>query len=122
MLVHHCEDLILLGYTDSNFQSDLDFRKSTSGCVFILGGGAISWKSVKQSCIADSTMEAEYVVACEATKEVVRLKKFLSHLGVMRIEQVPITLFYDNSGALAQSKDPRNHKNGKRIERKYYII
>ena len=40
----------------------------------------------------------------------------------MRIEQVPITLFCDNSGAVAQSKDPRNHKKGKHIKRKYHII
>ena len=43
-------------------------------------------------------------------------------LGVVRIEQVPITLFCDNSGVVAQSKDPRNHKKGKHIERKYHII
>ena len=85
-------------------------------------GGAISWRSVKQSCIADSTMEAEYVAACEAAKEAIWLKKFLSNLSVMRMEQVLITLFYDNSGVVAQSKDPRNHKKGKHIERKFHII
>ena len=46
-------------------------------------------------------MEAEYVAAREAVKEVVWLKKFLFDLGVMRMEQVPITLFCDNSGAVA---------------------
>ena len=66
-------------------------------------------------------MEAEFVVSCEAAKEAVWLKKLLYDLGVVRIEQVPITLFYDNSGMVAQSKDPRNHKKGKHIERKYYI-
>ena len=122
MLVYHSEDLIPIGYTDSDFQSYLDFRKSTSGCVFTLRGGAISWRSVKQSCIADSTMETEYIAACEAAREVVWLKKFLSVLGVVRMEQVPITLFYDNSGVVAQSKDPRNHKKEKHIEGKYHII
>ena len=67
-------------------------------------------------------MEAEYVAACEAVEEAVWLKKFLSDLSIVRIEQVPITLFCDNSGAVAQSKDPRNHKKGKHIERKYHII
>ena len=122
MLVYRCEDLIPIGYTNSDFQSDFDFRKSTSGYVFTLGDGAISWRSVKQSCIADSTIEVEYVAACEAAKEVIWLKKFLSDLGVVRVEQVSITLFYDNSGAVAQSKDPRNHKKGKQFERKYHII
>ena len=46
-------------------------------------------------------MEAEYVAACKATKEAVWLKKFLSDLGVVRMEQVPITLFCDNSVAVA---------------------
>ena len=73
MLVYRCEDLIPIGCIDSYFQSDLDFRKSTSGCVFTLGGGAVTWRSVKQSCITDSTMEAEYVAACEVAKEVVWL-------------------------------------------------
>ncbi|KAA0037612.1 gag/pol protein [Cucumis melo var. makuwa] len=46
-------------------------RKSTSGSVFPLNGGAVVWRSIKQSCIADSTMEAEYVAACESAKEAV---------------------------------------------------
>ena len=64
---------------------------------------------------------SEYVAACEAAKEAVWLKKFLSDLGIVRMEQGPIILFSDNSGAV-QSKDPRNHKKGKHIERKYHII
>ena len=47
MLVYHSKDLIPISYTNSNFESDLDFRKSTSSCLFTLGGGAISWRSVK---------------------------------------------------------------------------
>ena len=122
MLVYYCEGLIPISYTNSYFQSDLYFKKSTSCCIFTLEGGAISWRSVNQSGIADSTMEAEYVAACEAAKEAIWLKKFLFDLGVMRMEQVPITLFCENSGAVAQSKDPRNHKKGKHIERKYHIV
>ena len=61
--------------------------------MFSLGGGAIIWRSVKQSCIADSTMEAEYVAAYKVAKEAVWLKKFLYDLGVMRMEKVPITVF-----------------------------
>ena len=74
MLVYRCEDLLPIGNTDSDFQSNLDFRKFTSSCVFTLRGGAISWRSVKQSCIVDSTMKAEYVAVCEAAKEAVWLK------------------------------------------------
>ena len=122
MPVYSEQDLILLGHTDSNFQSNMDSRKSTSGSVFTLGGGAIVWRSVKQSCIADSTMEAEYVVACEAVKEAVWLHKFLSDLEVVPDMDKPITLYCDNSGAVANSKEPRSHKRGKHIERKYHLI
>ena len=63
MLVYHDESLESIGYTDFDFQSDIDFRKFTLGYVFTFRGGAISWRSVKQSNIADSTMEAEYIAA-----------------------------------------------------------
>ena len=60
-LVYQSDSLMPLGYTDLDFQADRDEKKSTSGYVFVLSGGAISWRSAKQKCIADSTMEAEYV-------------------------------------------------------------
>ena len=83
MLVYQDESLVPIGYTDSDFQSDRESRKSTSGYVFTLGGGAISWRSVKQFSIVDSTMEAEYIAASEAAKEAVWLKNFLLDLGVV---------------------------------------
>ena len=63
--------LFPVGYTDSDFMSDKDSRKLTSGYVFMSDGGAVSWMSITQECTADSTSEAEYVVACEATKDAV---------------------------------------------------
>ena len=122
MLVYSGDELILVGYTDSDFMSDKDSRKSTCGYVFTLGSGAISWRSVKQSCIADSTTEAEYVAASEAAKEAVWLRKFLQDLEVVPAVTAPLKLFCDNSGAVAQSKEPRNHKKQKHIERKYHLI
>ena len=122
MLVYRADDLVSFGYTDSDFQADRDERKSTSGYVFTLSGGAISWRSVKQSYIADSTMEAEYVAASEASKEAVWLRKFLTELGVVPNMDKPIVLYCDNSGAVSQCKEPRNHKKGKHIERKYHLI
>ncbi|RVW36801.1 Retrovirus-related Pol polyprotein from transposon TNT 1-94 [Vitis vinifera] len=122
MLVFQSENLVPIGYTDSDFQSDQDSRKSTSGNVFVLGGGAISWRSIKQTCVADFTMEAEYVAASEAAKEAVWLRNFLLDLGVVPSVQSPITLYCDNSGAVANSKEPRSHKRAKHIKRKYHLI
>ena len=69
MLTYSSTDLTMTGYNDSDFQADKDSRKSTSGSVFILNGGAVVWWSIKQSCIDDSTMEAEYVAACEVLSQ-----------------------------------------------------
>ena len=104
MLVYHGDELAPIRYIDFDFQLDADLRKSTSGYVFTLGGAVVSWRSIKQSCIFDSTMEAEYVVASEAAKEAVWLRKFLMELGVIAKVVDPMILYCDNSGVVAQAK------------------
>lgn len=69
MLVYHSNELMPIGYTNSDFTKDS--IKSTSKNVFTLGVGVVIWRNIKQTCVANSTMEAKYVVASEATKEVV---------------------------------------------------
>ena len=112
MLVYSGGDLNPIGYTDSDFQSDKDSRKLTSRSIFTLGGGAVVWRSIKQSSIADSTVEAEYTAACEAAKESFWLKKFYTDLEVVPNMKKPLVLYYDNSGAVENSKEPRIHKKG----------
>ena len=77
--------------------------------MFTLGGGAVIWRSIKQSSIAYSTMEAEYVAAFEAAKEAVWLRQFLIDLEVVPSANKQITVYCDNSGAVANSKEPRSH-------------
>ena len=60
---------MLEGYNDANWIFDLDEIKSTSGYVFTLGGGAIAWKSSKQTLIATSTMESEFIALEYGGKE-----------------------------------------------------
>ena len=67
-------------------------------------------------------MKAAYIAASEATKEAVWLKNFLSDLKVIPGLDKPVTLYCDNSGAVTNSKEPRSHKRGKYIERKYHLI
>lgn len=122
MLVYLGLDLMPIGYTDSDFQYDSDLRKSTSGSVFTLNGGAIVYKSVKQSCISDSTMEAEFVTALDAIKEVVWLRNFLRDLEVIPNLEQPMIVYCDNSGAVANNKEPRSHQREKHIERKFHLI
>ena len=122
MLVYGKDELKVEGYTDSDFQSDVDDRKSTSGFVFTLNGGAVSWKSSKQETTADSTTEAEYIAASDAAKEAVWIRKFVTELGVVPTIESPIPLYCDNSGAVAQAKEPRSHQKSKHIERRYHIL
>jgi len=67
---------VLEGFTDADFAGDLDPRLSTFGYLFTFAGGAISWRSKLQKCTALSTTEAEYIVANEAGKWMIWLKKF----------------------------------------------
>ncbi|VFQ84487.1 unnamed protein product [Cuscuta campestris] len=116
------KELKVIGYTDASFQTDRDNYKSQAGYVFCLNGGAFSWKSSKQDTTADSTTEAEYMAAAEAAKEGVWIKKFISELGVVSSINDPIPLFCDNTGAIAQTKEPRSHQKTKHIVRRYHII
>ncbi|TYJ96627.1 gag/pol protein [Cucumis melo var. makuwa] len=94
MLVYGSKDLILIRYTNSNFQTDRNSRKSIS----------------------------EYVATCEAAKETVWLRIFLTDLEVVSNMSKSIILYCDNSGATTNSREPRSHKRGKHIERKYHLI
>jgi hypothetical protein len=116
------EELVVTGYTDASFQTDQDDSKSQSGYVFMINGGAVSWKSVKQETVADSTTEAEYIAASEAAKEGVWISKFLSELGVFPSVSSPLDPYCDNNGAIAQAKEPRNHQKNKRVLRKFHLI
>ncbi|KAJ9553643.1 hypothetical protein OSB04_017688 [Centaurea solstitialis] len=116
------DEISFTGYSDASFQTDRDDFRSQSGYVFTLNGGAISWKSSKQDTIADSTTEAEYIAASDAAKEAVWLRNFLSDLRVVASVSRPIDIFCDNSGAVAQAKEPREHHKSRHVLRKYHLI
>lgn len=65
------DNLEVVGYSDSDFAGCVDTKKSTSGYIFTLAQGAISWKSSKQTLTASSTMQAEFVACYEATGQAV---------------------------------------------------
>ncbi len=68
----------LIGYSDADWGGDINDRKSTSGYIFKLNGGAVSWRSKKQSGVALSTAEAEYVALSAAAQEAMWLKQLMS--------------------------------------------
>ena len=109
-------------YTDADWGGDLDERKSTSGYVFLLNNGAISWSSKKQSCIALSTMEAEFVVFSAAVQEAVWLKSFLSHLEIKEDASNSVLVNCDSQAAIAFTKDSKYHSKTKHSDIKYNFV
>ncbi|KAH9754532.1 Integrase catalytic domain-containing protein [Citrus sinensis] len=106
-----------VGYCDSDFAGNLDKRRSTTGYIFTLGGGLVSWRSILQSTIALSTTEAEYMAATEAVKEAIWLKALLDDLGVI---QENIAVFCDNQSAIFLAKNQTYHARTKHIDVKYH--
>eukprot|EP00253_Pinus_taeda_P020448 PITA_20448 len=114
------DDFSLIGYSDSDFEGDKETRVSTSGYSMSLGSRAISWRSRKQSVPADSTTEAEYMAAAEATKEIVWLRKILEYLQVKQVQSTPLMI--DNTSAIKLAKNPKFHDQTKHINTKYRLI
>ena len=113
-----CSDKIC-SYVDSDFAGDLDKRRSTSGYVFTLPGGPISWMSKLQSIVALSTTEAEYVSASHACKEAVWLKGLLGEIGQF---QKIVNIFCDSQSAIHLAKNPAYHSKTKHIPVKYHYV
>ena len=109
------EELGVKGYVDASFDTDPDDSKSQTGYVFLVNGGAVSWRSGKQSTVAQSTMESEYIAAAEAANEAIWLRKFVIELGVFPGMQDPVNIYCDNTGAIANAKEPRSHSTAKHI-------
>ena len=110
----------IFGYCDADWAGDRNDRKSTSGYVFNLAGGPISWRSKKQTCIALSTAEAEYVALAYAAQEAVWLRKLMSHFEGR--QAASITVFDDSQSAIAMTKNPQFHGKTKHIAIKYHFV
>nr|GFB34526.1 hypothetical protein [Tanacetum cinerariifolium]GFB42173.1 hypothetical protein [Tanacetum cinerariifolium] len=81
-------------------RSDVAFTQNT-GYVFVLNCGAVDWKSAKQIIFATSSVEAEYIAAFDASKEAIWVRKFIFGLSVVPTIEEPISMYCDNTGAIA---------------------
>ena len=116
------KELVVNSYVDASFDTDLDDSKSQTGYVFLLNGGAVSWCSSKQSVVAGSTCEAEYIAASEAANKGVWMKEFISDLGVIPSASDPMKILCDNTGAIALAKESRFHKRTKHIKGRFNSV
>ena len=113
-------DFRLVGYTDNDWESSFDDRKSTSRYVFHLGSRAISWASKKQWIVSLSTTEVEYVAEIAAASQVVWMRRMLR--DIRDDQEWGTTIFCDNISTIALSKNSVFHKRTKHIDAKYHFI
>ena len=107
------------GFVDGDWAGDLDQRRSTSGYVFNLFGGVVSWISKKQSIVALSTIEVEYMAATHASKEVVWLERLCSSMGLV---QEAIRIDCDSQSVSFLEKNPAYHSKTKHIDVQYHFV
>lgn len=117
------ETLFIEGYSDSDWAGDKERRKSTSGYIFILNGGPMSWYSKRQSTVALSSTEAEYIALTLAAKEATWLRFLLTEFGLLQpnSQHALIKILEQNTCAQAIHQDLDTAcGGGERISTKHY--
>ena len=109
----------IAAFTDADWGSDRDDRRSIGAYIVKIGCGAVSWKSKKQSCVALSSTEAEYMALCQAAKESVWMVDFLKNLGISIHDTMVVNA--DNQGSMALAKNPVFHDRSKHIDIQYHF-
>ena len=123
LLYNRSENIELFDFSDSDWATDKDDRKSTSGFCIKLSHfvRVASWASKNQGCVAFSSCEAEYVSLALAAQEAVYLKGLLTIFCLMTVD-TPDLLCADNRWALAPASNPVAHKRAKHIETRHHFI
>ena len=125
MLVYRqVKELKLIGFSDSDFAGNYpDSNKSTCGYVFMLAGGAIAWKTMKQTLVTTSTMQAEFIAVYEAVCEGVWIRNFLMQTKILsHIVAEALEVYCDNEAAVFFCKNSKRSNNSKHIDLKYYSV
>nr|GEZ58555.1 putative retrotransposon Ty1-copia subclass protein [Tanacetum cinerariifolium] len=112
------EDFVNLNHPRKVFK----LQRSIYGYVFILNGGAVDWKSSKQSTTAMPATKAEYIAASEAMIKAVWIRKFISGLGIVPTINEPIKIFCDNSAVLHFANEPGVQRGVRHYHRRYHYV
>ena len=104
----------ITGYTDSDWAEDRDTYRSTTGFIFTLNGGPVSWCSRRQKTVASSSCQAEYMAANETAKEAIWIRNLQDELGLSPSTH-PVPIHCDNQGAVKVVRDPVFHSRMKHI-------
>ncbi|CDF40674.1 unnamed protein product [Chondrus crispus] len=115
------KSLELFGFSDADWAGCSDSRKSTSGYVFKFCGGAISWSSRKQTVVATSTCEAEYIALCEACKEATWLRQVVADVHGLDSDPT-IVMGCDNAGTISYAQNESVNRRNKHVDVKYHYV
>lgn len=110
----------LIGYSDADYASDMETRRSTTGYAFCLANGVVTWASQRQKLVSLSTTESEYIAAAAAAKEASWLRNLLQ--DIERGDEKPTRLLVDNQSAIKLVKNPEFHKRTKHIDIRHHFI
>jgi hypothetical protein len=113
--------LKIKGYSDADYAGDRDERKSTSGYIFTLARGAISWRSSKQKLVASSTTHTEFIACHDITRQVIWLKKFVPDLRVVDCINKPLKMYCDNQPVVYYAHNKSSNAS-KPIQVKFYVV
>ena len=112
----------IIGFVDANWGADQSLEcKSTSGYVYFVFGGPVVWSSKRQTTVALSTCEAEYVAASEAVSHGMWILQFLQELFI-RSPQSHFVLHCDNQSAIQAASNPVHHGRMKHINLRHHFI
>lgn len=109
----------LVEYADADWATDQQDRKSVSGFLFQIFGNAVCWSSKKQTTVATSSSEAEYVALGSGVTEAIWLAGLLDDLGIRGT--TPVTIYEDNRGCIGMAKNLES-KRAKHIDIKHHFI
>jgi Reverse transcriptase (RNA-dependent DNA polymerase) len=113
--------IIIVGFSDADWGSNPIDRISMTGYVFMVNGGAVSWTSHKQTAVALSTMEAEYMALSDASRESIARGQFFIELDIFPLS-TPIPIYSDNQSALEITENPKNYRKAKHIDIRYHAV
>lgn len=109
----------LVAFSDSDWGSDLNDRRSQTGYILKLAGGVFSWNSRAQRSVASSSMDAEYMALSDCSRQVIWVRTLLTELGY-QLASIPVCC--DNQGAIFVSSNPVTERRSKHIDIRYHFI
>ena len=110
----------LTGYSHADWAGDTNDQNTSGYIIFMMSGAAISWKSRKQTCVALSTAEAEYVALAGAKQEDTWMRQLLEDLYHKQTQ--PTVIHEDNQSAFSIAQNPQYHSRMKNMDIKYHFV